>query len=183
MSNQVLEHIKAELAAFEEKKQAMLKELQKEFPVMFTEIFKQAPNLKSFGWRQYTPYFNDGDSCEFGVNVDYPLINGEDEDYGDDVEISIKIQDYKTLETEEDVRINNEVAEKAGMTWYKNKKVGDNGLCYNAKYDAAADKAVNEIKEVLASIPEDFFEDMFGDHVTVTIYADGNIDVADYEHD
>lgn len=182
MSNQILENIKAELAAFEEKKKAMLSELQAQFPAMFTELFKQAPKLKSFGWTQYTPYFNDGDTCEFGVNFDYPYINGVSEDYDEEGDISIKMHAYKTLATEEDVRINDEVAEKS-YSWYKGKQIGDNGLCYNEKYDAAAADIVNQIKDVLHSIPEDFFKDMFGDHCKVTLYADGKIDVEGYDHD
>jgi hypothetical protein len=183
MTNPVLEKIKAELAAFEEKKKAMLAEIQKEFPTMFVDLFKQAPNLKSFGWTQYTPYFNDGDTCEFSVNIGYPWVNGGNEDYDDESDISIKIHDYKKLETEEDVRINAEVAEKAGYTWYKTKSIGDEGLCYNPEYDADAAHVVEQIKSVLKDIPEEFFKDMFGDHVKVTLFADGNIEVEEYEHD
>ena len=184
MSNQILEKIKTEIAAFDEKKKALLAELQKEFPAMFTELFAQAPDLKSFGWTQYTPYFNDGDSCEFGVHLDYPYINGTDEDDSES-DIEIKLHSYKRLETEEDVRINDEIAEKVGYNWYKGKRqIGDEyGLCYNPKYNASAAKAVEEIKEVLKSIPEDFFEDLFGDHVKVTLYANGSIETEDYEHD
>jgi hypothetical protein len=185
MTNPVLEKIKAELAAFEEKKKAMLAEIQKEFPVMFVDLFKQAPNLKSFGWPQYTPYFNDGDTCEFSVHLDYPWINGSNEDYDDvdDSEISIKIYEYKNLETDEDVRINAEVAEKAGYSWYKTKSIGDQGLCYNPNYDADAARVVEEIKSVLKDIPEEFFKDMFGDHVKVILFADGEIEVEEYDHD
>jgi hypothetical protein len=183
MSNQILEKIKAEVAAFDEKKKALLAELQKDFPAMFTELFAEAPTLKSFGWTQYTPYFNDGDTCEFGVHIDYPYINGASEDYDEESDISIKIHGYKNLETEEDVRINEEVAEVAGYTWYKGKKIGDQGLCYNPIYDAAAAKAVDQIKEVLNSIPEDFFKDLFGDHAKITLYADGSIEVEEYDHD
>jgi hypothetical protein len=183
MSNQILEKIKAEVAAFDEKKKALLAELQKDFPAMFTELFAEAPNLKSFGWTQYTPYFNDGDSCEFGVNFDYPYINGANEDYDEAFDIIIKIYDYKNLVTEEDVRINNEVAEKVGYTWYKGKRIGERGLCYNTNYDEAAAKAVVQIKEVLHSIPKDFWKDLFGDHVKITLRADGSIEVEEYDHD
>jgi hypothetical protein len=185
MTNPVLEKIKAELVTFEVKKKAMLAEIQKEFPTMFVDLFKQAPNLKSFGWTQYTPYFNDGDTCEFSIHFDYPYINGVNEDY-DDVEesgISIKVHDYKKLETDEDVRINAEVAEKAGMSWYKTRSVGEDGLCYNPQYDADAALVVEEIKAVLNNIPEEFFKDMFGDHVKITLYADGTIEVDGYDHD
>jgi hypothetical protein len=72
-----LEKIKAELVAFEEKKKEFTKELQKEFPSMFKELFEKSDKIQSFGWTQYTPFFNDGDTCEFGVHVDEPYINGE----------------------------------------------------------------------------------------------------------
>jgi hypothetical protein len=183
MSNQILEQIKAEITAFDAKKKMLLAELQTQFPSMFIELFKKAPNLKSFGWRQYTPYFNDGDSCVFRVHFDYPYINGASEDYDEECDISIKIHGYKVLETEEDVHINDEVAEKSGYTWYKGNQIGDNGLCYNTDYDEAAATAVDQIQEVLNSIPEDFFLDLFGDHAKVTIYADGTIDVEEYDHD
>ena len=182
MTNPILDKIKAELAAFEEKKKAMLAEIQKEFPTMFVDLFKQAPNLKSFGWTQYTPYFNDGDTCEFGVHIDYPYVNGVNEDYDGESDISIRIYDYKKLETEEDVRINDEVAAKS-YTWFKGKQIGDNGLCYNPKYDKEVAHTVEQIQEILDTIPEEFLKDMFGDHCKVTLYADGNIEVEEYDHD
>ena len=43
-------------------------------------LFETYPELKSFGWRQYTPYFNDGDACYFSVHADEPDINGEGSD-------------------------------------------------------------------------------------------------------
>lgn len=184
METTILERIKAEMALFDEKKKALIAELQKEFPVMFAEIFAQAPNLKSFGWTQYTPYFNDGDSCEFGTNFSYPYINGANEDYDEEGEISINPIDYATMKTEADVAENNALAEEFEMSWYKGKvNIGDRGLIRNQKYDASAAKAVEAIQEGLRSIPEDFFKDMFGDHVKVTMYSDGEIEVEEYSHD
>ena len=31
-------------------------------------LYEKYPDLKSIHWTQYTPYFNDGDECEFGVH-------------------------------------------------------------------------------------------------------------------
>ena len=45
------------------------------------DLFNEYPALNSFGWVQYTPYFNDGDECIFGVNSDI-IINGYDK-YGE----------------------------------------------------------------------------------------------------
>jgi len=50
----------------------------------FAPIFEKYPELKSFSWEQYTPYFNDGDTCTFGVH-DVSQVNGAEE-YGDDNE-------------------------------------------------------------------------------------------------
>lgn len=40
--------------------------------------------IEAISWKQYTPYFNDGDSCEFSVQEAFaffhPLLDSEDED-------------------------------------------------------------------------------------------------------
>ena len=56
------------------------------------DLVKDIPNFLRIEWSQYTPYFNDGDSCEFGIystdlyllepneisdNADYHSIDGE----------------------------------------------------------------------------------------------------------
>jgi hypothetical protein len=185
--NSVIERIKAELAAFEEKKQAFVAELRNEFPSMFTELFAQAPKLKSVGWTQYTPYFNDGDSCEFSAHVYDLYINGSNSSYDDDDEdedaISVNPCIYITLRTEEDIRINKELAEKYNRTWYKKEGIGSSGLAPNPKYDADAHRVSSEISEVLESIPDEFLKDLFGDHSKVTIHSNGTIEVDDYDHD
>jgi len=40
-------------------------------------LFTENTGLVSFGWKQYTPYFNDGDECIFGAHTCEPNINGE----------------------------------------------------------------------------------------------------------
>jgi len=52
------------------------KAAQKEFKAGAKELFKAHPKLKSFGWKQYTPYFNDGAPCEFNAYMEDPIING-----------------------------------------------------------------------------------------------------------
>jgi len=34
----------------------------------FTEFFEANPDVRLIAWSQYTPYFNDGDVCQFSVN-------------------------------------------------------------------------------------------------------------------
>lgn len=47
-----------------------------------SEIFEKFPTLENFSWTQYTPYFNDGEPCEFCIHADYPSATfaGEEED-------------------------------------------------------------------------------------------------------
>lgn len=34
---------------------------------LFKVFFAEYPDVKAVGWTQYTPHFNDGDACVFGV--------------------------------------------------------------------------------------------------------------------
>lgn len=45
-----------------------------------TAVFEEYPQIESISWTQYTPYFNDGDSCEFSVNTWNIELNGEEDD-------------------------------------------------------------------------------------------------------
>jgi len=47
------------------------------------ELFDAHPQLIAFGWRQFTPGFNDGEPCRFRCYKDSPMVNGIDE-YGDE---------------------------------------------------------------------------------------------------
>jgi len=91
------------LEEFKQKKLALQKEISNEAKSVFKEesafLFKDNPLLKSFGWRQYTPYFMDGDTCVFSAQTDDPLINGLDpyNDGGDEVAEEDKLDD-KTRE-------------------------------------------------------------------------------------
>ncbi len=57
--------------------QQMRESAKKYFAESCQQIFKDYPVLVSFSWRQYTPYFNDGDTCHFGVH-EVSEVNGQD---------------------------------------------------------------------------------------------------------
>lgn len=52
----------------------------------FREMFEACPSIEAVRWRQYTPYFNDGDACVFRVGDHYLKFTGDkkDEAEGDD---------------------------------------------------------------------------------------------------
>ena len=132
--SEVQDKIKSELKAFEVKKAELVESLRKEFPKMFAPLMSQFKHIETISWTQYTPYWNDGESCEFSANVDYLTINGEEE------------YEYEEKDKEDS-------------------------------------KILNQIKTILNDIPEEFLEELFGDHVEVTIRKDGTIKVTKYEHD
>ena len=53
----------------------------------------------------------------------------------------------------------------------------------NPNYNAKEGQILKDIKEVIDSIPDDFYESLFGDHVEVTIYKDGTITTEEFEHE
>jgi hypothetical protein len=60
------------------------------------ELFAKYPELTSFGWKQYTPSFNDGDPCRFTCCARWPYINGLNPDY------SYKCEDDEELDDDEE---------------------------------------------------------------------------------
>jgi len=143
-------------------KEEMLEESNKIFTEMTKVIFEDHPKVKSFGWNQFTPYFNDGETCTFSANVDYIYINGicvDDSDW-----VSEKtITNYGTW--------NRETKKYEGRTEVS-----------NLNYDSELVKANDEIREFLYNFDEDFFMDQFGDHAEVTVTLEG-VSVDEYEHD
>ena len=125
-------------------------------------VFDKYPKVESFGWNQYTPYFNDGDTCTFSANTDYLSINGE---YVDDCEWvgSIKVTNWGTYNRET--------------------KVYDGRVeVPNEKHDSVLEEASEEIRSFLNTFDDDFYIRKFGDHSEITVTKEG-VEVDDYDHD
>lgn len=125
-------------------------------------VFTKHPKINSFGWNQYTPYFNDGDTCIFSANTEYLMINNE---YVDDCEWvgSTNITNYGTY--------NRETKLYEGRVEVPNEK-----------YDKELEIAADEIRNFLSMFDDDFYMEKFGDHTEITVTAEG-IEVDDYDHD
>lgn len=77
------DELNAELEKFQ---QEFMKKGEIKFKEIAKEIFDEFPEVNSFSWTQYTPYFNDGEECVFGVNG-LCALNGFDEyDYDEESE-------------------------------------------------------------------------------------------------
>jgi hypothetical protein len=117
--------LKEELKTAREKVKESAKEA---FSKAAKQIFFDHPGLESFSWEQYTPYWNDGEPCEFSANTEDPDVMFEGEEY---------------------------------------EAYGDNELTPNAV------KAEKAVAEFLGVFDDDDYEDIFGDHVRVTVTASG----------
>ena len=68
------------LQKFEEFKQLrekLVNDVRVEFPALIMPLMNMSDRIQSISWTQYTPYFADGDPCEFSTNYDYLDINGK----------------------------------------------------------------------------------------------------------
>jgi len=66
--SELLEMHNAAKAKFQEEGKKLLKK-------EFEKFFAENPRIDKISWRQYTPYFNDGDACHFAVYHPYMHID------------------------------------------------------------------------------------------------------------
>lgn len=171
---ELLASIKEKLAEINKQKEELTKSLKKDFAPMLKPLFdKSNGKITSLGWSQYTPYFNDGDSCEFSLNIDLDygiLVNGEN-------------LDETELFTNSSYGLEKYLKKDGSYEKWINQYPEDalNPITMDSEIDLY--KILLEFVEVLESIDERFFKDLFGDHVTVTVYNNGTVETEEYEHD
>lgn len=85
-----LAELEAERKLLDEQRKALNDKIKvaagREMKSQFTTVFEQCPTVQSFAWRQYTDYWNDGDTCRFHVHNDSEciVVNDKSEWDGDD---------------------------------------------------------------------------------------------------
>jgi len=128
------------------------------------------PTIVEFGWRQYTPYFNDGEPCTFGISGTW-VRTTVDEDAEED---------------ELDVWSHRSLGRMTGGEWIddpdlpgRRKRVGD-------QYEGPDEARYRRCKALEAAVEGGAFEnvllDAFGDHAAVTVRRAG-IEIEFYNHD
>ena len=139
-----------------------LSELQKQMSTLFQtslkeicqEIFQAYPELVAMQWNQYTPYFNDGDTCEFSVNDITILISKCGDGSCDKIEEGTQLYEYDDTSLYE-------IEEYLGR---------------DSKF-----QSVVKFQKILCK-NSDTLQDIFGDHCMVTITREG-VTTVDYEHE
>jgi hypothetical protein len=127
------------------------------------------PYIASFGWQQYTPYFNDGEPCVFGVSTAWFRTVDDSQDAGRyDLEV-----DYGSHPTLGEIK-------GAYEGSYPNRRFVE------TEYVGEHESALRACKALSAALDGGEFDDVlqanFGDHAQITVTREG-IDVEYYEHD
>jgi hypothetical protein len=134
------------------------------------------PTIDSFGWTQYTPYFNDGDPCVFHVGEPWfrtkgdPAVkadsNDEDEDYDEDDDEEHGVgYGHPTLGNRDFDYVNGARVEKP----------------YVGPDEARYDRCVALAEAVDSGAFDDVLLESFGDHCRVKVTSAG-ITVDEYSH-
>jgi len=145
-------------------------ELAKRFQAKAQELFKQTtkeffdknPAVTAIVWTQYTPFFNDGDTCEFSVNEPY-FTNVKDLD---------DLSRWGEYEGENE----NEWSECSWGFDYE-------GTHKNKIFEGVDKAMIDKFSSLIQSSDmESVMKAMFDDHVRVIATRDG-FDVEEHDHD
>lgn len=179
---------------------AVLKKAQEDFREkmsgLFTEamsqFFKEAPRVKAIIWTQYTPYFNDGETCEFAVG--YIFFLKEFDPYNRENPYKYECSD-SIIEIDVSEDLYNRFVGYYQQALEREKSINDNKSACDSKYylervnslresldndDGTMNKC--EIIRSIISSNEGLMHSLFGDHVTVYVTADQTY-VDEYDHD
>lgn len=149
-----LNEMKNEMA---ELKRKYVEEGEKSFNSIIQFWFGQNPEVKAIVWEQYTPYFNDGEPCVFGVNEPV-FVTKEYDEY-----------DERSYNYEED--------DVFSWKYNPNNKKGS-----PSPFREELIKNCKEVKDFIQQNDE-LFEAMFGDHVKVVLRPGEEPETYEYDHD
>jgi hypothetical protein len=125
----------------------------------FTPLFTANPSIQGIVWTQYTPYFNDGEACVFGVGEPALIFSRE---------MAMKLRPGQDFDDFDDNYV----------PW-------DHPQCFEGYSLSKTDLNMEKIgfRAIWNQIPEEVFLSVFGDHVKVTLMRDGTVTIDDYDHE
>lgn len=142
-----------------EQKRKLLDEIKEKARDVFKDVidplFEKYPQLHAVGWTQYTPYFNDGDTCEFSSSAH-------------DADIA-----FGGIYSEYSNGIDAEDLEGDWKGEYEDGATRPDGF----------DQCEEEVHKALRIFDDDDYLGMFGDHVRVVCLRGQKPKVTPYGHD
>lgn len=128
----------------------------------FAEFFNNQPEVGAIVWKQYTPYFSDGDACTFSRR-DFEFLSPEDS--------------QKKMRTYDDLCLMNRLNT---LDFHRRHPQYGSGRCLTMEEQICLE-AYKSFEKICSQI-DDLFKTVFGDHVQVRATRDG-FEVDDYDHD
>jgi DNA repair exonuclease SbcCD ATPase subunit len=181
-----IKQIKSKLNDIHKQIEKLEKQAEKESSKLiskgFKEIFKKHPELESFSWTQYTPYFNDGDECVFSAHTDYLTMNNaeQEESVYELRQFLDTLHNPKKEIARLQKRIEEYKKEKYSYSYLEDEiKRIESGSIEETRNKLAI---LEDISQILSSIDDDTYKSIFGDHVRVTVTKDG-WSTETYEHE
>ncbi len=134
---------------------------------VLAEFFAANPTVAGLRWRQYTPYFNDGDPCTFSTTADYADV------------ILTKESDAEPSEDNDEDEDEDEYDDE-GLR--ENEILCEEGV-YGLPEGSGLKVPVEALLKTLGKIPDEIYEGLFGDGMRVTARRDGTFETEEYSHD
>ena len=152
---EIIDKMNADMKAlhntYKEKSQELMKKV-------FSEFFQKNTDVHAIGWRQYTPYFNDGDACEFRSYACYAWATN-------------------TKDTN-NIRYGNYDGDEENV-WVSDPDYGS----FNIELiPPSVDESLFELRKFLGKIDDDIYLSIFGDHTNVIVTRDG-FQTETYDHE
>jgi hypothetical protein len=176
------------------------------------QLFEVCPEIESVYWTQYTPYFNDGDSCYFSVHELHFILVGDvapDAYEGSYLYNAKDLKDARerlqdAIEFENDsnawrIKKMEEYRQRSGRAYPYNisnlrpygssESIREELEVIESFFERYSPEALDRINSSyavlsrdLSAIPDDIMRAIYGDHVLVRIDRNGTT-VEDYGHD
>lgn len=161
------QNIKEQLQALKSNYKKLAQEL---FNSGTKELFDKHEALDSFGFTAYSPYFNDGERCEFSAHIDSPYING-----------------YQKWSNKGESRCDSFEPREGDMFIWDKINRSEYSSAERKYVEVAGDgklsAMVKDVGEFLANFDDDVWEEMIGNHVIVQFTREG-LQIEEYEsHD
>lgn len=151
----------------------------------FKDLFDKYPEVRSVVWCQYTPYFNDGDTCTFGVH-EFDVNLGTDDSIKADIEakkVEMKVAadegDYKKAQ-----QLKNQVDELMDRLGGDDDDYhyGESIYSLRRSKNPREVEIADSIRNLQRELPADVLESVFGDHVQIVATRQG-FKINEKDHD
>lgn len=161
MSNDILEEVQAINADYQAAVNSMKAEAKDALKTAFKRLFTEYPDVAVVAWQQYTPFFADGDPCEFSVHdvVVYSQKDMQEIQDGDD--------EFSYWEDGPDVISNETPAFKY------NEEIGGYSWQDIEVTNPSLAEGANLAKKIISLLPNEALLALFGDHASVRIEKHG----------